>query len=178
MSGQDFIVPPLSWPVIDQVGLNVRQQFGLAERASFPIFEFLERVLDQGMSTIEFLVGDRSEMGLAEGYTDQRGEFIMIREDVYRAGLDGQGRARFTAAHELGHLILHTQAPLARAQPGQEVKPYSRAEPQANQFASAILMPLRFFQASDTPDVVATRHGVSREAARLRIEYFRKKGML
>jgi Zn-dependent peptidase ImmA (M78 family) len=178
MSGEDYIVPPLSWPAIDQMADNLRAQFGLGDTPKFPIVEFLEEVLDYRLGITRFLVGDRLEMGTAEGLTDPAGQFVMLREDVYSKGLSGQGRDRFTAAHELGHLAMHTNIALARALPGQEVKPYSRAEPQANQFASGLLMPRRFFAPADTPETVAGRHGVSQEAARLRLEYFRKKGLL
>lgn len=173
MTGTDYAVPPRSWAAIDQIGENLRARFDLASEPRFPIFEFLEQVLDYRMELISFRLGDRAEMGLAEGYTHPQGEFIQIREDVYLEGLRGQGRARFTAAHELGHLVMHTNIPLARARP--DTKAYSRAEPQANQFASALLMPLRFLQVHDTPEIVAERHGVSKESARLRLEYMRKR---
>jgi hypothetical protein len=46
-----------------------------------------------------------------------KGELI-IREDVYLALTDptnyGHGRARFTIAHEIGHLILHEGVTLNR----------------------------------------------------------------
>lgn len=173
MSGQDYVVPPLSWAIIDTMGENLRAQFGLSLEPRFPIYEFVEKVLDHKLGMIEFQVGERAEMGFAEGFTHPQGKFIMIREDVYEQGVRGQGRARFTAAHELGHLVMHTNIPLARAPSG--TKAFQLAEPQANQFASALLMPRRFLQPTDTPETLADRHGVSKEAARLRLQYFARR---
>ncbi len=80
---------------------------------------------------------------------------ISIRDDVLVAAQRGNGRARFSIAHELGHALLHTDALLR--QPGVPVfrdtgvtaseqlpanmKIYESAEWQANVWAGAFLMP-------------------------------------
>jgi len=94
---------------------------------------------------------------------------------MYEAAWAGDGRARFTAAHELGHLVMHTNIPLARAKPEERIKPFRRSEPQANQFAAELLMPPRFFLLDDDERTVMERHGVSWEAAKNRLEYLRNK---
>nr|WP_246359728.1 ImmA/IrrE family metallo-endopeptidase [Stakelama sediminis] len=102
----------------------------------------------------------------------------MLREDVYRGAWAGEVRDRFTAAHELAHWAIHTKIPLARATAGQEVPAYRLSEPQANQFASELLMPARFFTILDTVHTVMDRHGVGYKAASNRLEYLNRKGKI
>ena len=178
MSGENFVVPPRSWEAIEEITDNLRRAFSLQDEPAFPIIDFIERVLDNSMGALVLEVNDHAEMDGAEGYTDPNGEFIILRDDVYRAGCSGDGRARFTAGHELGHFVLHTNILLARAKPREDIRPFRLAEPQANQFSAALLMPKKFFQTNDTAELVMDRHGVSFEAARNRLNYLRTKGHL
>ncbi|WLS07170.1 ImmA/IrrE family metallo-endopeptidase [Shinella sumterensis] len=114
----------------------------------------------------------------AEGLTDPNGEFIQIREDVYEAAIAGDGRARFTVAHEMGHFFLHTGIPLARSTKGDGVASYRKSEPQANQFAAEFLMPRKLIHSGITPEQISNAHGVSDEAARNRIRYMVSKGFI
>lgn len=175
MSGEDYKVAPRSWDEIARTADTLRIGLRLSSVPYFPIMDVLERVLDQMLGHIQLEVGSKADMGIAEGHTCPKGEFIELREDVYEGAWAGNGRARFTAAHELGHLILHSNAPLARARPGEEIASFRRSEPQANQFAAELLMPPRFFTPPDTAHQVAQRHGVSLEAARNRLQYLRNR---
>ena len=121
MSSPDFIVPARKWDDIELITQNIRAQFGLTDQPRFPIMEFLEMVVDHQLG-VHFQVEPQAEMGAAEGYTDPNGTFIILREDVYNHALNRQGRALFTAAHELGHLVLHTNVPLGRTVPGKTLK--------------------------------------------------------
>ncbi|MER9593187.1 ImmA/IrrE family metallo-endopeptidase [Mesorhizobium australicum] len=69
---------------------------------------------------------------------------------------------------------MHTGIPMARAV-GSNVPPYRLSEPQANHFASELLMPRQFMRPSDTPATVALRHAVSAEAAAIRINFMKTK---
>ena len=177
MSGQNFIVPPRSWDDIDRIAQDFRSKLGLRDVPLFPVIEVLEHILDFKLG-VNFFVRSKREMGAAEGGTDPNGKFIILREDVYQGACDGNGRDRFTVSHEIGHLVLHSGIPLARATPETTVKAYCLSEPQANQFAAALLMPAHFFTKSDTPELVKDRHGTSHEAARLRVERLRGKGLI
>lgn len=175
MSTADFIVPPVSWDQLYEITSKLRDLVGLSHHPNFPIIEVIERVLAGGMELVEFQVWSHEEMGAAEGYTCPKGEFIALREDVYEAACAGDGRARFTAAHELGHFILHSNRPLARLPERASVKPYRLAEPQANQFAAELLMPREFMQRTDSAHDVVNRHGVSTEAAKMRLRFMQQK---
>ena len=174
--GTDFIVPPRRWAEIGGIADNLRHRLGLAEEPWVPVIEIIERVLDQRLGLLRFEVGSPDEMGHAEGYTCPKGEFIMLREDVYEGVWAGEGRPRFTTAHELGHWAMHTNTPLARARKGDGTPAYRLAEPQANQFAAEFLMPECFINAWDKEDDLIERFGVSWEAARNRLRYLHNNG--
>lgn len=178
MSGYDFVVPPISWDRIAEVTDSIRTQFSLADQPHFPVMDFIELVLDRQMGVVTFIAADRAEMLTAEGYTDPNGKFIILRDDVYQDAVAGDGRSRFTAAHELGHLALHTNIPLARARPEERIPKYRLSEPQANQFAAELLMPRKFMNVSDRVETVMVRHGVSHEAASNRLKFLGSKGLL
>jgi Zn-dependent peptidase ImmA (M78 family) len=177
-SGDDFSVPARSWAEIGGFANNVRSQLGLTQVPRLPVIDLIERILDYQLGMVRFLVGSQSEMGSAEGYTCPNGEFIMLREDVYNGACSGEGRAHFTTAHELGHWVMHTNIPLARAKRGDGTPIYRLAEPQANQFAAQILIPEGFVSPSDDENDLIERFGVSGEAARNRLRYLKKNGRI
>ena len=174
MSGYNYVVPALSWRDIGDTADKVRSVFGLSNKPQFPVMDVLERILDQKLKFFRLEVGSLADMGDAEGLTSQDGSFVRLREDVYVKAWNGDGRARFTAAHELGHHVLHTGIPLARADQREYFPPFRLSEPQANQFAAEILMPRHLIARTDEADAVAKRHGVSLVAAHNRLDYVRR----
>ncbi|RWM02076.1 MAG: ImmA/IrrE family metallo-endopeptidase [Mesorhizobium sp.] len=174
MSGQNYVVPPWSWADIGRLTDGLRVQFSLADKPEFPVMEFLEIVLDQRLGAVRMEIESEEDMGDYEGLTDPNGDFIALREDVYAKAWAGDGRARFTVAHEIGHLFLHTGRPMARASSRANIPKFRLSEPQANQFAAELLMPRRFMNQLDAVHTVALRHGVSIEAARNRILYMKE----
>lgn len=178
MSGSNFIVPPRSWESIREQTEKIRQILGVAEVEEFSVIDVIEKVLVPHFDNFHFLAGDDEMMEGAEGYTSPDGSFIMLHEKVYLAACRMDGRARFTAAHELGHWCMHTNIPLARANDSTSVKPYRLSEPQANQFAAEILMPARMITRADTARTVVARFAVSIEAATNRLAYLKGKGLI
>lgn len=172
----DFIVPPRSWSEIGRLANDLRQSFGLADEPCLPVIELIEQVLDQQLGVLRLEVGEHDEMAGAEGLTCPSGDFIMLREDVYDGVCARQPRHRFTAAHELGHWMLHTNISMARSQQGDGTPHYQLAEPQANQFAAEILMPEGFIHQWDTEEDLVERFTVSKGAACNRLQYLRKNG--
>ncbi|WP_370199390.1 ImmA/IrrE family metallo-endopeptidase [Roseibium sp.] len=171
----DFKVPAKSWSEIGVVADKVRTSLGLEATPRFPIIEVIEMLSDR-LELVQFEVWTKAEMGDAEGYTCPQGDFIRLREDVYEKACNGDGRARFTAAHELGHFLLHTNIPLARTRRGDGTAPFRLAEPQANQFAAEILMPREYVRGVTSPQTLVDLNQVSWEAAMNRIRYAMKQG--
>ncbi|WP_130732774.1 ImmA/IrrE family metallo-endopeptidase [Komagataeibacter xylinus] len=178
MSGDSFVVPPKSWNEIERIASRWRSDLSLQNTPYFPIMEVLEKILDNRFGLFTLSPIDTKEMGNAEGYTDPDGKYIYLREDVYRKAWNREHRDRFTAAHEFGHWAMHTGLRLARLEPSQVVPSYKLSEPQANQFASELLMPAKFFSLHDTAEDVMQRHGVGYQAAFHRLNYLRKKGKI
>lgn len=178
MSGNDYIVPPLSWAHIGKIAAEYLDLLDLREEPFIPIIDIMEKVMSDRLKWFSFEVDEVEDMHNAYGFTYPDGSRIVLRRDAYDAACGGDGRHRFTAAHELGHWAMHTNIPLARLQIGQTEKIFRLSEPQANQFAAELLMPPWHFQSSDSAAIVATRHGVSEEAAGYRLEYLRKKGVI
>lgn len=173
-AGSDFIVPPRSWAEIENLANNLRCHLGLETQPRLPVIELIELVLDRKLNLLLLEVGSREEMDGAEGLTCPNGKFIMLRSDVYESVWGGDGRARFTTAHELGHWVMHTGIPMARSQRGDGTPPFRLAEPQANQFAAEILMPKRFIKHGEDEAILSERFGVSWDAARNRLRYLEK----
>lgn len=176
----DFKAPAMSWAQVDAAADSVRASFRLDDVPYFPVVDVVEKLLANRFEEISFEICSDAEMDGAEGLTCPRGKFIRIREDVYDEACIGGARARFTFAHELGHLLLHTDAekPLARALSTELLKPYRSAEKQANRFASTLLMPSQHITILDTADELMARFGVSRPAAGYRLDDLKNRGWL
>ncbi len=178
MSGPSYRVPPASWREIGDLTWKWRTALGLSDVPEFPIAYVLEHLLEQHFEGFYFDVAEPDEMaGGAEGVTAPDGSFICLRADVYEKLVKGDPRARFTAAHELGHFSMHTNIGLARVEPGEFVRPFEESEAQANQFAAELLMPESMVVATDTAAIIMDRFGVSHSAASHRLSYLQKKGM-
>lgn len=85
-----------------------------------------------------------------------------------------QGRARFSVAHELGHLLLR-HAPVGHIGEPRD----SDQERQADRFASELLMPADLLREDCRRlsfDVLCRRYRVSRQAMRIRLESIGRGG--
>jgi Zn-dependent peptidase ImmA (M78 family) len=145
----------------------------------------------------------RSEMEPGEacvGYNDRgQGKIIVyIRDDVLERAKSGDGRSRFSCAHEIAHAIFHgeeireelqgrngvvlrDEANTATEQLPDDIPIYRSEEYQANTIASALLMPLKALKVFLSNIGIRGPHGVpihrvaehfevSHQAARIRIQ--------
>ena len=93
---------------------------------------------------------------------------IRIQEPIYIKALNGDGRSRFTIAHELGHFFLHRTQTLAfgRKAENSNIPTYQNSEWQADIFARNLLAPF-----SLTRGLIASQieilFGVSRSVAHI-----------
>lgn len=147
------VVPATSRKRIWLHTMEIQQRYYpdvLRKPQPFPIDDFYEYVMieDFGID-----VGPSDDLVHDEGLTrpsnkNERPE-CLLRRDVWELLHQGNGRARFTAAHECGHGIMHTpylKAHLARGtQPEmrrrEEIPRYLDPEWQAFEFAGSLLMP-------------------------------------
>ena len=138
-----YKVCPLSAQSIKDKARTVRDKFfNLLPADAIDLVRILEHTLHQYKVTFE--VREIHEMPDVEGWTNPDAALVILREDVYDALCDStnpmHNRARFTAAHELGHLFLHEGVTFARgALPTH--KHFEDSEWQADMFAAELLMP-------------------------------------
>lgn len=101
MSGQDYRVPPQNRESIRSIVRSLRSTFGITG-FKFPVMEVIEFALPQLIPDFELHIGGMKEMGETHGLTYPRDSLLILREDIYDGALNGVGRDRMTAAHELG----------------------------------------------------------------------------
>lgn len=169
MSRDGFVVPPLSKAAIFEAARNLRSPFN-AIFGNDPYLR-LDRVLEllpELLERFELQVCDLHEMGDLHGETEPINRVIRLRRDVYDGMCRGNGRDRFTVAHELGHLMLHATAPTFARRSSQGAKLYCCSEWQADNFASALLIEEVHLARCRTIEEVQETFGVSYSAASCR----------
>ncbi|MGL5796690.1 MAG: ImmA/IrrE family metallo-endopeptidase [Cetobacterium sp.] len=97
--------------------------------------------------------------------TDLIHKKIYIKESVYDRAAEGSTRDRFTIAHEIGHVIMHTDKIIVCR--GDEIKKYEYPEWQADHFAAELLVPV--FHIGDlSVDEIKNKYKVSKKVAQIR----------
>ncbi len=174
MANYSYAAIALSRRNIEQFTEFIRTELGMRDHMFFPIIRLIE--LLNHYEYLEFQILDRSEMGELHGEALVGDGIIRLREDVYDGAVHGNGRDRFTAAHELGHFFMHDPASisLARIHNNSKLPAYRNPEWQANEFAGALLMPAYGIVGLSVEDI-AVNCGVSRAAARVRLNNLSKQ---
>jgi Zn-dependent peptidase ImmA (M78 family) len=127
----------------------------------------LEIALPEILPDYEFLIVEDHQMPGAEGFTDLSKPIISMPQSVYDALLEACPRARFTAAHELGHLLMHSGSHVQYAR-AEHANVSTDPEWQANEFAGAFLMPEQPFRQCRSVEEAVQRFGVGYKAAQVR----------
>jgi hypothetical protein len=120
----------------------------LEEPGPFPLADFVEFKMRDVMH-FEYEISELPD-GI-EAAMDPQNRRIILSPETYESLLKDNPRARFTAAHEIGHGWLHSRELQHRILDGGNVLKLNRGaipayrdpECQANAFASALLMPTR-----------------------------------
>lgn len=166
---QGFSVPPLSKVRIQQIARSVRAPLERAfGRQPYLRMDWVLEYLQHGLEDFELQVLEEHEMGSLHGETIPHKRILRLRRDVYDGLCRGNGRDRFTGAHEVGHLFLHNVAPAFARQTviGQPI--YMNSEWQADNFASYLLIDDEYLRQCRNVAEVQAMFGVSESAARAR----------
>ena len=141
MDSNNISAPFLKSRVIEQKTLDLLDQFskdtGKKLEYPVPVFDIIEYL---GYD-LDFRSYDKNEDILGETYIEDK--MVAINENLERQ----EGRMHFTAAHEIGHIILHAplkeQTPgiLCRKDEGFDGNNKNALEWQADKFAAFLLMP-------------------------------------
>lgn len=176
MSHKGFVVPARKKADIVSLANQVRNVFSkvITREGRLPI-DVVYELMPEFLPKFELEVTEIWELGDDHGRTYPDKRLIQLRKDVYEGMCQGKGRDRFTGAHELGHLFLHTNIPFARALNDATDKIYCSSEWQANTFASALLMDKESLSNCRCIEEVVNRFGVTQQAAEVRFKDSQKE---
>ena len=152
---------------IERLAQSVRSTVGVGPSGRISMMPLLEFALDSLINDAYMQVVSDQEMDGAEGRTDWHQPVITLAASSYSALLRSDARARMTAAHELGHLLMHTQQPVYHYRSRSKDR-RGNPEWQDDAFASALLMPREAFKKMKTVSQAKKTFGVSRGAALVR----------
>lgn len=175
-------VSGLSRQQIKMIADRTRSIVELPSGTAFPIVQLLELMSvplqengpsQDGEPLLGFEVVPDEE--LKNCYAEYRlaSNTLVVRESVYDGACRGNGRDRFTLAHELGHSLLHRKAVNSFARTEDKIPSYEDPEWQANTFASMLLIPRDEILGLSADDV-AQRYEVSRQAAEIALKQVKK----
>lgn len=137
-----FKSDPISRNDIRKLTTKIRNLTGTESKLFFDIIRFTEIILHRIISDFEFEVACKEDMPNLCGVEYPAAHKIKIREDIYSKALKGDGFARFSIAHEVGHLFLNdiSSISLCMIEPGKKLKAYEDPEWQADCFGGELLM--------------------------------------
>lgn len=163
MSELNFVAVPRSRREIRRWAEVVRRLSGDGDNARFDIVRFVELKLPLLDEEATFVITDFLGPGV-HACTDVRERCIMMRPEIYDRAVAGHGRDRMTLAHEVGHLLLHTEVQLARRVGAGPIEAFRDPEWQAKAFAGELMVPRSLCPKEKHPAEIATLLGVSVDA--------------
>jgi hypothetical protein len=178
----DSLVPKLSYSQIRLTAWKLRKEAGVWNEDNFNLVPILENFFRKKISGYELYVEPTDSMGTIEAYVCLAPDpCLFVSQNIYELGWKNVPRARFTLAHEGGHLFLHRQylsviseEHAARKQDtkGQRhrlIRPSVSMEAQANYFAAEFLWPEHIVRRYRSPTEMSRCCGASLEAAQFRM---------
>jgi hypothetical protein len=97
-----------SFEEIEAVSRRLRLALGIDGLDSPDLIDVFEKKLSQVFKGFSLKRVLDAELPYAEASADCSTNTVTVRESVYQDALRGDGRARMTLAHELGHIALGT----------------------------------------------------------------------
>jgi hypothetical protein len=173
----DAIASPRSNKEIDAIACTLRDVFGCLHDYVPNLVGILEVEIPKLFRDYEFAVEDDNDLkdengNLVLGLTRFSPSQISLSLSTYRGLLKFEPRARFTAAHEMGHYFMHhAEKGMQRssAAASKMVNKLISAERQANHFAACFLVPEYIARGFDDPSELANALCVSERMAQLRM---------
>jgi hypothetical protein len=175
----DIFVDGLSVREIEEKALAWREAFGEQLSWSPDLLRILEDKFPSLHPDFALVVRPTSSMVNVEAYTQFMPPQIVVSDRVYEEAHNNVCRARWTLAHELGHLVLHEaiSKPRVAMQNRNPIikRAYNSAEWQANKFAAFFLMPEHIASQFQSVEELAQGCNVSITAARKRFQEMRRE---
>ncbi|SRR5579883_336389 len=177
----DYRVKGRSNLEIRQLAKKMREFFGVAGDRRIDVLACLawQSIWTvNGEKRLEFQIRADAEMSTADGITSHGSEIVTIavKQSVRDAAFMGDGRARNTLAHELGHAVMHNGVEMPR-RPFVNItpkwlksKPFESAEHQARVFAPAFLINDLIAETLGSAEEISVEFGISLESAMIYFE--------
>jgi len=161
---------------IRQIASRARTAFGVTE-TRVDLVKLLEHRLPE--FGVEIDIRDIADMPTDEAYAHPQTGTIVIRLDIYNALRKDELRPRFTIPHEVGHLVLHQDAALARSATLGSHRFFEDSEWQADTFAAEFMMPVELVQMyCRSASEISHVFGVSSISADIREQTLRKDNLI
>ncbi len=182
----DFKVPGKSRRQIFRIADVVRKVACPENEAWLDVVRLVEVILPQAYEEFVYHVVPDEELGDAHAKTFPDQRVMVISKSTYDGARRGQGRPRFTLAHEIGHLFMHRGVAMARPTASGEMrvamvapaKTYESSEWQAEAFGGGLLMPADHFRTCRSIQEVANLFGVTEAAARSQARAYIKERVI
>lgn len=165
---------PLSRNQIRKSAYKFRNLINSTNDIFIDVIRLLEILLPEIGGDFEVL--PRNELK-AEAISYPNEKKVCVREDVYDAAANNDGRARFTIMHEIGHLIFHSSERVSYARNDEKLPTYCDPEWQASAFAGEFLMPYHLVKEMSVEEVMR-KCGVSRSAAEFQLRQYKKDRLM
>ena len=172
-----YIAYPLSRKDIREMAYRFRKIFGLENELDFPIVKVIELLSNNGAFNLEICTVD--EMGTKYGETIPSENLIKLREDIYDKACEGDGFARSTCAHELGHWFIgHNEETVSFCRKEEDLKKrkaYKDPEWQANCFSGELLVSKHLVEGMVVDEIVE-KCNVTHSMAYYQLEKYEEEG--
>ena len=175
--GGDFVsVRPMTAREIENVTLEIRSAFGISTK-NVHMIQLVEVVLPLILNDYDFWVLPDEEMPDMAGLATYGGErTIYLSDSTYESLAKDDPEARHTAAHEFGHMVLHShQTPVMAKRITNDLR--FDPEWQADRFADYWLMPTEGVRKCRSANHVAAKYNVSIELAARRFDEVKNQGI-
>lgn len=164
LQGESSRVPFRTSDNIEYAAMVLREKLLLSDTKLIPLLDVLETKLPKVWPEFRHRNRTFSDMYPEEAKANPTMKRIYFRDDVFENLMQMDGRARFTTAHEIGHLCLHCPD-TAITYPSKNQSEIGDAEEQADLFAISFLFPRKFANEYSNPSEVMKDFGVSYTAA-------------
>lgn len=153
---------PLSVKDIKLIAIGIRDKYGIAHDAAFPILDVLKQLFYNDFLFIQILDDDNPYLDKkTPAVYNANDNFIYLKESVLEEVENGNYRSNFTLAHEFFHYLQH-QVLGFKFEEVKDRKTYEDPEWQANCFAGELLLPDEFLDNEDN-NFLASHFQVSLE---------------
>lgn len=168
-----FVVQPRDKVWIHNIAENVRRKFCPDQITYFPIEHVVEFELDRVAEGFSLFIVPHIVLPEYEAAVHVRRKLFCISELTYRKVIERDPRARFTMAHELGHLVMHrNEGKKVALVTNSSGEMYRDSEWQADVFAQALLISRENIRRLKSTEEAVSACRVSHRAAEMAFRYY------